>query len=147
MKTSTKILLVGSVILFFALSPVIGKAVENTTKSLFPGLSTDKKLETVADVVDDNRLQAEFKIKELQSIIDSQQVKLAEQQKQIEASDKSIVQSRDCSADVAKYCQSWFMTPESFESHVSNRSAENEKIMRDRFTTSFNRCQNALSCQ
>lgn len=72
------------------LSPFIGKGLENTTKALLPGLSTTEQIETVADVVDTNKIEAENKIAEQQAVIEDQQAKLSEQQTTIETQQSEL---------------------------------------------------------
>ncbi|HBI50591.1 MAG TPA: hypothetical protein DDY21_01945 [Candidatus Moranbacteria bacterium] len=89
-KRNKIVIITGIVILFVALSSMIGKGIENTTKSLLPGLTTEQQIETVANVVDANKLEAEAKLVEQQAIIDEQNAKLAEQQKIIDEQKVSV---------------------------------------------------------
>lgn len=56
-------------------SPFIGKGLDNTTKALLYGLSTDEQINTVADVVDTNKVEVD----NLKLIIEAQTNKIEEQ--------------------------------------------------------------------
>lgn len=155
-KKNKIIIIVGIIILFIALSPMIGKGIENTTRALLPGLTTEQQIETVADVVDVNKLEAETKLVEQQAIIDAQNAKLAEQQKivdeqksLVEKTNVTIVKNRDCGADVTKYCYtSSFRSPEEFANFLkAYEKMDNYSEYKTKFTKEFNNCQTAMRCE
>jgi len=153
----------GAVILSIALSPFIGKGVENTTKALLPGLSTEEQIVTVADVVDQNKVEAEARVAEMQVVIDEQSAKLVEQQKVIDEqktdiveTNASVVKGNDCSADIGMYCglkqyRDFKEYADFKESTLQNcyrdeSKLECEKIFNERYAPAFDKCQLALRC-
>jgi hypothetical protein len=163
----------GMIALSVLLSPFIGKGVENTTKALFPGLSTEEQIVTVADVVDQNKVEAEVKLAQLQSTIDAQQVKLAEQQQVIDdqnvkvesakadvvATNVMVAKNKDCSADVTKYCYAdQYTNLVKFENFIQYSvksclksedwsESKCDDFVRNNYTKYYNGCQNAMHCQ
>ena len=132
----------GMILLGVLLSPFVGKGVENTTKALFPGLSAEEQIVTVADVVDSNKVESEAKVAELQSIIDAKQVKLAEQQKLIDEqkSVSQVVQAKinnesECRKLYSEnsYCSSdnYFGKKSAFDNYI-DKMEENFKYVIER---------------
>lgn len=133
------------------LSPIIGKGVENTTKALLPGLSTEDQIITVAEAVDNNKLILENKIAEQKAIIDNQSVEILEQQ-QIIDEQKALVEKNNNTLSNESECRKLYMsnpecksdvyrTKSAFDAYIKEEDARKPNNYRNTYSI----CQNIIS--
>lgn len=150
---STIFFIVGALI-----SPILGMAI-GETRNIILGLAPQEAVLSLADEIDKSRIENEAKIKEMQVKIDEQNEKLSEQQKdvnlqtaEIKTTQAEIVKSRDCSADVNKYCISdSFREADRFDNFLKVYKDGFDKNAYEKykkqFTEQYDKCQKALKCE
>lgn len=158
------IIIIGAVILGIII-PFLGMTI-TPTRNLILGLAPEDAILQLADKIDENRNESDFKIQELQSVIDAQQnqiagqnTKLTEQQQNIDsqntaiyATQTEVVKSRDCSSDVNKYCVSdSFREADKFADFLKVYEKNFDKDAygkyKKQFTEQYDNCQRALTCK
>lgn len=134
----------GMILLGILLSAIPGKGIGERTRELFPGLTTEEQIVTVADVVDTNKIDAELRLAEQQAIIDNQNIKLAEQQAVIDEQKANVSNESEC----RKLYQS---NPECKSDVYRSKSAFNVYIKSEderkpnNYRNTYSICQNIIS--
>lgn len=147
------------------LSPVIGMAI-GETRNLILGLAPEESVLELADKIDQNKEDNENKMQEMQMLIEQQKATIDEQAQKLSEAEGSIesqksqianvqaetVKSRDCSADVNKYCVSdSFREADKFDNFLKVYKDSFDKDAYEKykkqFTEQYNNCQQALACK
>lgn len=157
---STIFFIVGTLI-----SPVLGMAI-GETRNIILGLAPQEAVLSLADEIDKSRIENETKIQEMQAKIEEQQNQIMEQNEkltqqqedvnlqtaEIKTTQAEVVKSRDCSADVNKYCVSdSFREADKFDNFLKVYKDSFDKDAYEKykkqFTEQYNNCQKSLLCK
>lgn len=171
-----KSLIIGGIVAGIVLVPVLGMAI-TPTRDLILGMAPDTAVLSLADKIDENRVNVDSKTAELQSLIDTQKNQISEQQSIIDGqktelddqkattaqaqstanqakadvatTQAAVAKNKDCAADVNKYCTSKsFSDPDEFKKFLKvYEDFPNYSDYKKKFTESFNDCQAALKCE
>lgn len=171
-----KSLIIGGIVAGIVLVPVLGMAI-SPTRDLILGMAPDTAVLSLADKIDENRVNVDSKTAELQSLIDTQRTQIAEQQSIIDdqkaeldkqkvattqaqttanqakadvaATQATVAKNKDCSADVSKYCVSKAYTdPDEFKKFLKTyENLPDYPAHKEKYTNEFNKCQIALKCE
>jgi Skp family chaperone for outer membrane proteins len=164
-----KILLTSGIAIFGLATPFLAMTITPAREALL-GLAPDEAVLALADKIDTDRVDIESElsqkdedIQKLQSTLDAQQAKLAEQQEMIDENNKAVLETKiavknandttdslakeQCEAEKKLHCSDKYLTKKSFDKYLDDFGDDLNSEMENDLEKRFDRCQNILkSC-